>query len=83
MAEEYRVLKTVREDGKVYEIRQVGTGGVIYEVDVTPEPVVPAPASKSVPDKQDAILSLLAKVAGVTDEKEISTHIHSVTEKLA
>jgi len=77
---EYIVLETVREDGKVFEIRSTVDDNNcthISKVDVTPEPVAP---SKPVPDKEDAILSLLAQIAGVTDEKEITTHVHSVKE---
>lgn len=80
---EYVVLETVREDGKVYEIRKTVDAEnhtCITKVDVTPEPVVPAPPPEPKPDKQDAMLSLLAQIAGVVDDKDITTHIHTVSE---
>jgi len=41
-------------------------------------PSTPAPT----PDKDDIIISLLTKIAGVTDEKEQETHIHKPKLKI-
>lgn len=42
------------------------------QIETSPEPV---------PDKDDIIISLLAKIAGVEDEKELKTCIHSPVTK--
>jgi len=42
--------------------------------EITQEPIPSTPAP--IPDKDDIIISLLSKIAGISDEKELETHVH-------
>ena len=48
--------------------------------EITEEPIEVPP--ESVPDKDDIIISLLTKITGISDEKELETHVHKPTLKV-